>query len=149
MAKRRKLRKCRICKKNPVWRGGDVKNPGPFCKKCYHKKVWSQRPGARDEQSVAEDYVDYLCGFVSEPPYGFYESLPEPFDGFYESLPAPFDVYSESLLGLPLGPDEAEWAWICRTARGEPKNRRELCEPLYPYPDEDDWDWICLTFRGE
>ena len=25
---RRKQRLCRICKKNPVWRGGDVKEPG-------------------------------------------------------------------------------------------------------------------------
>ncbi len=40
---RRKPRKCRICKKSPVWRGGDVKNPGPYCKRCYHKHVWSGR----------------------------------------------------------------------------------------------------------
>jgi hypothetical protein len=40
---RKKPRKCRICKKRPVWRGGDVKNPGPFCKQCYHKKVWPER----------------------------------------------------------------------------------------------------------
>jgi hypothetical protein len=38
---------CRICKKRPVWRGGDVKDPGPHCKRCYHKHVWPQRPGAR------------------------------------------------------------------------------------------------------
>lgn len=125
MAKRRKLRKCRICKKNPVWRGGDVKDPGPFCKKCYHKKVWIHRSGARDEQSVANDY------------------------GFCESLPEPVDVYSESLLGLPLGPDEEEWEWICRTARGESESRRELRPPEYLYPDEDDWEWICLTYRDE
>jgi hypothetical protein len=42
-----KLRKCRICKKSLVWKGGDVKNPGPFCKKCYHKKVWPQRMASR------------------------------------------------------------------------------------------------------
>ena len=138
MAKRRKPRKCRICKKNPVWRGGDVKNPGPFCKKCYHKNVWSHSRRARDEQSVADDYVDFLSGILPEPPYGFYESLPEP-----------FDVYSESLLGLPLGPDEEEWAWICRTAQGEPESPAQPSPPLDPYPDEDDWEWICLTFRGE
>ena len=34
----RKPRKCRICKKRPVWTGGDVKDPGPFCKQCYHKR---------------------------------------------------------------------------------------------------------------
>ena len=31
-------RKCRICKKRPVWRGGDVKSPGPFREQCYHKE---------------------------------------------------------------------------------------------------------------
>ena len=35
----RKIRKCRICKKRPVWTRGDVKDPGPFCKRCYHKHV--------------------------------------------------------------------------------------------------------------
>jgi hypothetical protein len=52
---RRKPRKCRICKKSPVWRGGDVKNPGPFCKRCYHKHVWAGGKGsgrrAADEPS--------------------------------------------------------------------------------------------------
>jgi hypothetical protein len=43
----RKPRKCRICKKRPVWKGGDVKSPGPFCKKCYHKKVWPNRMASR------------------------------------------------------------------------------------------------------
>ena len=36
-------RRCRICKKRPVWKGGDVRNPGPVCKKCYHKHVWRER----------------------------------------------------------------------------------------------------------
>ncbi len=43
----RKQRKCRACKKRPVWRGGDVKDPGPFCKQCYHKRWRSARPSAR------------------------------------------------------------------------------------------------------
>jgi hypothetical protein len=38
-----KVRKCRICKKRPVWRGGDVKNPGPHCKRCYHEHIWPER----------------------------------------------------------------------------------------------------------
>jgi hypothetical protein len=105
---RRKRRKCRLCKKSPVWRGGDVKNPGPYCKKCYHKHVWAGRPGADDQDSVADWCVDYLSGLASEPPY--------PMD---ERLFAPLDGYSESLLGLPLGPDEDEWAWICATFRRE------------------------------
>ena len=36
MGKKRKERLCRICKKRPVWVGGDVRNPGSVCKKCYH-----------------------------------------------------------------------------------------------------------------
>jgi hypothetical protein len=48
---RKKQKRCRICKKRPVWRGGDVKDPGPFCKKCYHKDVWSQKPPARRKSS--------------------------------------------------------------------------------------------------
>lgn len=35
----KRVRKCRICKKNPIWQGGDVKNPGPVCKRCYHKRA--------------------------------------------------------------------------------------------------------------
>ena len=52
---RRKQRKCRICKKSPVWKGGDVKNPGPFCKRCYHKRVWPQRPGLERKTTNQED----------------------------------------------------------------------------------------------
>jgi hypothetical protein len=51
---RRKQRKCRICKKHPVWQGGDVKNPGPFCKQCYHKRVWPDRMAARRNQPQLE-----------------------------------------------------------------------------------------------
>jgi hypothetical protein len=140
MARRRRVRKCRICKKRPVWRGGDVKNPGPYCKKCYHKHIWSGRPGAHEEESVADQCVDYLCGLVDEPPHGFYEMLPRR---------EPFDVYSESLLGLPRGPDEEEWAWICRTALGESKSRRESSLSPDPDPAEDDWVWMCETFGRE
>ena len=42
MGKKRKPRLCRICKKRPVWIGGDVKNPGPVCKRCYHAHVWPE-----------------------------------------------------------------------------------------------------------
>jgi hypothetical protein len=67
--KKRKPRKCRICKKRPVWIGGDVKNPGRVCKRCYHKHVWPDRttrrrnetPGARrtpidDYEGLLDDY---------------------------------------------------------------------------------------------
>ncbi|MGO8902895.1 MAG: hypothetical protein ACLQU5_31830 [Isosphaeraceae bacterium] len=39
----KKQRRCRICKKRPVWTRGDVKDPGPVCKRCYHKHVWPER----------------------------------------------------------------------------------------------------------
>jgi hypothetical protein len=35
-----------------VWRGGDVKDPGPFCKQCYHKNVSPGRNPRRREASV-------------------------------------------------------------------------------------------------
>ena len=43
MGKKRKQRLCHICKKRPIWIGGDVKNPGPVCKRCYHEQVWPER----------------------------------------------------------------------------------------------------------
>ena len=56
----RKPRKCRICKKRPVWKGGDVKNPGPFCKKCYHQKVWPDRMASRRFPPDEMDELDEL-----------------------------------------------------------------------------------------
>jgi hypothetical protein len=60
---RRRIRKCRICKKNPVWRGGDVKNPGPYCKRCYHKHVWSGSTEARkaaSQMAIVHDLDEML-----------------------------------------------------------------------------------------
>jgi hypothetical protein len=54
---RKKPRKCRICKKRPVWRGGDVKAPGSVCKQCYHKHVWPERRAAGHAESVEADHV--------------------------------------------------------------------------------------------
>ena len=54
---RKKPRKCRICKKRPVWRGGDVKDPGPVCKQCYHKRVWPGRRAANHAGRVDTDQV--------------------------------------------------------------------------------------------
>jgi hypothetical protein len=77
-----KPRKCRICKKRPVWSGGDVKNPGPFCKQCYHRKVWperlaahknrqAERASALSDESLIPDHSlmdpDFYCwGFVRD-----------------------------------------------------------------------------------
>ena len=75
-----KPRKCRICKKRPVWIGGDVKNPGPFCKRCYHKHrspgptrrrdeapvTWAERPPVGDDvpsQEVDVPLEDYGVPF--------------------------------------------------------------------------------------
>src|ERR1041384_7581657 len=46
---RKRQKFCRSCKKRPVWRGGDVKDPGPYCKRCYHKHGWSanRSPGQK------------------------------------------------------------------------------------------------------
>lgn len=54
---RRKVRKCRICKNSPVWRGGDVKDPGPFCKRCYHKHIWSGGKGGKSSGIDTDDTV--------------------------------------------------------------------------------------------
>ena len=47
MSKKCKQRRCRICKKRPVWIGGDVKNPGNVCKRCYHAHVWPEHKNRR------------------------------------------------------------------------------------------------------
>jgi hypothetical protein len=139
MAKLHKLRKCRICKKSPVWRGGDVKNPGPYCKKYYHKHVWINRPAARQEQSVADDCIDFLSGVLAEASSYMDERSREASDFLVEPLPEP-PVYRY--------PDEDEWAWICHTFRGEFENQPEPDRPPDSYPDEADWAWICRISRG-
>ena len=66
----RKPRKCRICKKRPVWRGGDVKNPGPVCKKCYHKNVWPEHIDSRQhclDMTSRQHYLDDEEDMVFEP----------------------------------------------------------------------------------
>ncbi len=55
----RKIRRCRICKKSPVWRGGDVKDPGPFCKRCYHKHISPARQRSRKERSQLEPLGEF------------------------------------------------------------------------------------------
>jgi hypothetical protein len=72
MAKRKKRRprRCRICKKSPVWRGGDVKDPGPFCKRCYHKHISRGRKNGRDVDETIQFYEDYSWHPLVEA-YGF------------------------------------------------------------------------------
>jgi hypothetical protein len=66
--KRQKL--CRACKKRPVWRGGDVKDPGPYCKRCYHKQVWpvKRAPGQKTAEPTPGPDYDHCpeCGVEAD-----------------------------------------------------------------------------------
>ncbi len=59
----KKVQKCSVCKRNPVWQGGDVKNPGPVCKRCYHKGAGFTGGGTRHADKVPDfpslDLDDY------------------------------------------------------------------------------------------
>jgi len=55
---RKKQRRCRICKKRPVWTRGDVKDPGPVCKRCYHKHVWPERKARAKGPNPADPDID-------------------------------------------------------------------------------------------
>jgi hypothetical protein len=59
VSKKRKQRRCRICKKRPVWIGGDVKNPGNVCKRCYHAHVWPERKGAAPPVPSPDDHEEF------------------------------------------------------------------------------------------
>ena len=69
MAKK-KQKLCRICKKRPVWRGGDVKDPGPFCKRCYHKqsRPLNPSPGAKTGKPSFEPDYEHCpeCGVEAD-----------------------------------------------------------------------------------
>ena len=71
MAKKPKPRLCRICKKRPVWVGGDVKNPGSVCKQCYHKHVWPTRKtaarGTDGEAELSHDDMAEDRSTIDEP----------------------------------------------------------------------------------
>lgn len=46
----RRIRMCRICKKRETWYfKGILWN---VCKRCYHKHVWTQRPGIRKARKM-------------------------------------------------------------------------------------------------
>jgi hypothetical protein len=67
---RYKRKLCRMCKERPVWRGGDVKDPGPFCKTCYHRK-WrrlNQSPGAPTGKPPFEPDYEHCpeCGVAAD-----------------------------------------------------------------------------------
>jgi hypothetical protein len=70
MMARKKQKLCRACKKRPVWRGGDVKDPGPYCKKCYHKHVWpaNRSPGQKTAETPADPDYDHCpeCGLEAD-----------------------------------------------------------------------------------
>ena len=76
MARKRKQRRCRICRKRPPWR---YKNcPPGVCKRCYHKEIWPERLAARQERlDTRQDlpdqdlFDDGFCDFADSDGYGF------------------------------------------------------------------------------
>ena len=93
-----KQRLCRICKKRPPWR---YKNRPPgVCRRCYHKHVWPERPGAlAGREPGAEE---------SEGPS---ETRLMVYDGYYGRFvpveAASFDVATtpDAIVELPLDAD--------------------------------------------
>jgi hypothetical protein len=67
---RKSQKRCRACKKRPVWRGGDVKDPGPYCKRCYHKRVWPAKRAALQKTADLPSDPDYgrcpQCGVEAD-----------------------------------------------------------------------------------
>jgi hypothetical protein len=97
--KKRKPRKCRICKKRPVWIGGDVKNPGPVCKRCYHKNVWPERMSRRKQKGA---------GPISVPSDEF-DVLFDDYELMIEDHGVPLDAD-----GMPLAwSSNADYYWAC------------------------------------
>lgn len=52
----RKLKKCRICRKRPIWQYRN--SPGDVCKRCYHRHVWEGRASARKGGHSANETED-------------------------------------------------------------------------------------------
>src|SRR5208337_2493381 len=72
----KKQRRCRICKKRPVWTRGDVKDPGPVCKRCYHKHVWPERKPRAKGPNPADPGIDTEFGLsdvIDAHPWPGYE----------------------------------------------------------------------------
>jgi hypothetical protein len=91
-----KQRLGRICKKRPPWK---YKNcPPGVCKRCYHKHVWPERPGARGGR-------EHPAGEPEAPPPG---TQPMVYDGYYGRFvpieAASFDVSTtpDAVVELPL-----------------------------------------------
>ena len=82
-------RRCRICHKRPPWR---YKNcPPGICKRCYHAKIWVDRPAARRERKEAERAAsaDPLADFAG----------PLVYDGYLDAF-RPADLFSGDPLDL-------------------------------------------------
>lgn len=86
MGGKRKQRRCRICRKRPPWH---YKNcPPGICKRCYHSRVWAERPAARRDRPAADPpplpWIDQgdLDGdpFLDEFPDEFPEEFPDWFE---------------------------------------------------------------------
>lgn len=58
MSGKRRHRVCGICRKRPPWH---YKNcPPRVCKRCYHAKIWPDRPSVRKLRDMPEDQIDEL-----------------------------------------------------------------------------------------
>ncbi|HEV3120636.1 MAG TPA: hypothetical protein VGY53_01975 [Isosphaeraceae bacterium] len=95
--KRKKPRRCRICKKRPIWTRGDVKDPGPACKRCYHKHLWPDRQetrkGASAEAKPAVEFweLDWFHDHLGSPAPSPAESIREAWEEAW------IDAYLEDL----------------------------------------------------
>lgn len=117
--RKRKPRKCRICKKRPVWIGGDVKDPGPFCKRCYHKH---RSPGRSRHR---EEMPDLDLPFVTE-----YDEPP------LEDYGVPLDAN-----GMPLAwSSNPGYYWACIVVEDD--------EILRMFDSEIEYDRWCRAMGG-
>ncbi|HEV8634430.1 MAG TPA: hypothetical protein VG370_09375, partial [Chloroflexota bacterium] len=102
-------RLCRICRQRPPWKHKNC--PPGVCRRCYHKHVWPERPGARAGREPADE----------EP-----EPRPMVYDGYYGGFvpveAASFDasLMPEAVVDLPLAILEEQ------RAAAEVEERRRL-----------------------
>ena len=81
--------RCRICHERPPWHGKNC--PPGICKKCYHAKIWIDRPAARRERHEAERAA------AADPHADF--AGPLVYDGCLDAF-GPADLFSGDPLDL-------------------------------------------------
>lgn len=58
MGGKRRQRVCRICRKRPAWQYKNCRRG--VCKRCYHAKIWPDRPSVRKLRHMPEDQIGEL-----------------------------------------------------------------------------------------